>query len=154
MQKEIFMKKLRFLGVSALALILGMTVLGCKDDPEETPPAGQLTLTGLTGHDGDYVMAQGQSPYSNLNAIGSVVTQIPPVAKAAAITNGSALLTIFDATGGGSLYTGNDTVTFSVVIYNVEVINQASPPTPVAGGITTAVNLTNGSGNGTVTITP
>jgi hypothetical protein len=147
------MKKLRFLG--ALALILGMTVLGCKFESDEPPaPAGQLTLAGFpSAQEGKYVMAIGNSN-PDLTAVGSITrataANTAQISAAAAtigqISGGRASLTIYDRSGP-SVYSGNGSETFTVLMLDTApVFLGPTPPSEKIGSVT--LTLSNGCGMG------
>jgi hypothetical protein len=157
-KRRLLVKKLRFFGVSALALILGMTVLGCKDDLEypPAPTPGQLTLTGITGHEGDYVLAEGYTVGGAvLQAVGSIDAATGG-ARGAQISSGQATLNVYNVTSGIPVpYTGTTTVTFDLGVYGSNAVvatdNRYIGMTGM-GQTTGAVSLSGGNGSGSCAI--
>jgi hypothetical protein len=105
-------------------------------------PVGILRLDGLATHNGGYVFA---FDGTDLVAFGgSGLTSV----FGAKITGQEAYLLIRDADGR---YTGSDTRTFTVMIYDANVpVIPPTFPTPDAFGMAEDVILTNGCGGGTV----
>jgi len=131
------------LGIIAIAAVMGFGLSACGDgsgngDGGGTITTGGLTITGLSTHNGKYAYATSSS-----------LVGVSSSSKAALISNGSVVLTVYNS-ASQTVYTGNETVTFSVAIYNTEVAAGPSMGAPVtSGGLTVTFN--NGKASGAFT---
>jgi hypothetical protein len=134
------MKNLKFLGVLAMALVLSLSVFGCKDDdsPSWSPPAGgTLTITGLGSYNGKFVVASGWVGSTTIYAVGSLNADWS--VNGAEITGGQAVLNVYnwsDDTG----YFGSGTLNSSNVEIHATADGYQNSATPITtGNITGAV---------------
>ncbi|MCL2185784.1 MAG: hypothetical protein FWB86_08040 [Treponema sp.] len=126
----------KIFGIIALTVIIGFSFTACDSDGGGGGTTGGLTITGLGTYNGQYAYATSAS-----------LVGVSSSGKTALISNGSVVLTVYNS---ASVYTGNDTVTFSVAIYDTEVAPGQSMGSPVtSGGLT--VTFSNGKASGSFT---
>ena len=132
------MKKMFILGMTVLILSLAFVGCGGDDNGDSKDTTGGLTITSITGvHEGKYAYATNGS----FNLVG-----VSSNGKTALISGGSVVLTVYNSTTQ-AVYKGNDTVTFTVAIYNTEVAVGPSMGSPETSGSVT-VTFNNGIASG------
>ncbi|GHV77916.1 hypothetical protein AGMMS49942_27370 [Spirochaetia bacterium] len=143
------MKKLQFFGIVALAMVLGMTVIGCdlgsNDDPDE------FILTGLDAYNNKYAMAVSRD--KTINAIAGIINADPEngIANGAKISGGSATFPMVMDRVAVGFFTGDGTFTFDVSVFEGEAIQAPTPTTPPIAVGSVTMTLKGGKGKGTVT---
>jgi hypothetical protein len=140
--------------IIAVAAVIGLSMAAC-DNPSAgdsggangggNAPAtsGSLTITGLGGYNGKYVIADGIELKAAADAAldGKTIT-------GGKVAGDMVTLKVWDAKSGKPLsYSGNDTVSFWVEIYGDETIKYDDSK-PVAEGYVENVTFTNGKGAG------
>jgi hypothetical protein len=118
---------LKLIGIITLVAVIGFSMAACGNDEEES---GLLTITGLGAYNGKFAIAVGEGSddesliaATNININNETVT-------CGEISGGSATLKVWKVEGEEgdqiSIYEGNDTFDFYVVILNEATINGAT----------------------------
>jgi hypothetical protein len=121
-----------WMGMWVIALIFGMTVIGCNNDPPEDPPKfpaakGKLTINGLDNFNDKYVYVQGLAGSSVLVGLTDIIGYPSDIAyKLVKISSGKAEVPLYTANASASsysnsyvAYSGNDTITsVSIILLN------------------------------------
>jgi hypothetical protein len=157
-------KKLIGLGILAMVLIFGMTVVGCDDDPNNgngNGSSGKITITGLGAYNGRYIAGiEGGIiddddivlvAFSTLNSNAQTFT-------GGKINNGSASLNVWqwwmeDDEEFMSPFNGNGLGGFALFVYENSVISFSdveSDGSEFVGFV--VINLVNGEGSGQLTL--
>jgi hypothetical protein len=147
---------IKVFGIIAIVAVIGLTMEACKTPGQEgfeATTAGQLTITGLSAHDGKTILAHGNAESIPLMAVARATNWYYPAEDTsgvndaeypATISGGTVTLKVFKDNGGGKKgktggfqsYTGNDqNVQFGVIINGTQ-----------SGDVT--VNFANGIGTG------
>jgi hypothetical protein len=87
-------KKNLWLGILALVLVFGMTVVGCEEDEPEEEEGITIELSGITGHTGKVGIAL----YSSFDS------STPDVAGAGTISGGTVTVADSKWSGSGTYY--------------------------------------------------
>jgi hypothetical protein len=139
------MKKLRFLGLATSLLALSLILIAPlsaqsnrNNGPNRSAPTGPgLFITGLDAFEGSFVIAAGKAGSTSYTAFSNTL-------DGAEIIGGTATLLVYG--DGTRVYTGNDTVTFDVVI------NADAPVRSETVGMgSVTIRFRDGAGEGAIT---
>jgi hypothetical protein len=133
-------KKKFWLGMLVLALVFGMTVVGCGGDDDSTGgnTGGTFTLTNIpTTYNGKYAYFQANLSNGNFiygfNSANSATSTITLVQ----ITNGQVTLPMWASIS--SRYSGNDTVTSNESIGQIVMVGIFNTPTITSSEIANSI---------------
>jgi len=148
-------KKMFFLGILAMVLVLGMTVVGCDNGStdssghsnEDENDTGKLIITGLTNYIGYYVNARyfPDPPVTNFYALIAAETNngIDELTGGLIIADGTVTLNVWiQEKNQGPLYSykGDD----QNIAFQLRIGNLTGTIGKGYSGILTAANFTNG----------
>jgi hypothetical protein len=118
---EIEMKHNKLLGIIALVVVIGFSMVGCGgDNGGTTGTTGELTIVGFDDYNGQYAVAVCNDyslDKSFLAAAG--FNEDGTLVDAVKISSGQAALKVWEIKNDNALsYNGNDTLSFNVLIYD------------------------------------
>lgn len=149
-------KTFKFLGIIAIAAIIGFSLVSCggDDDGSDVKTSGKLTINGIPDANGKYVFAIGFADDDDglmLIAAASVNME-KNEAKGAKVSGGKATLKVwalpFEEDGDVIGYNGSDEAFFMVIISDTETLSGDSleSMTGLAGAV--VVEFSNGKAEG------
>lgn len=141
--------KILWLRILAIVFTFGMTVVGCDDDPQDSPPSfpsakGKLTITGLDNFNDKYVYAYGLAGDNVLFGLTDITGYPSSTAyKLAKISGGKTVVPLYTANSVTAsysnsfiAYSGNDSVlTINIIILNDDSLSASNVQNAVTNNL-------------------